>query len=42
MRDKHMLDAALAREKAVADFELGEKNALKKEVIELQKFHMKT
>ena len=42
MRDKQMLDAALAYEKQVADFEQSEREAAKKEVIELQKFHMKT
>lgn len=42
MRDKQMLDAALAYEKQVADFETSERAAQKAEVVELQKFHMKT
>ena len=37
-----MLDAALAHQKQIEDFEQSERLAQKAEVVELQKFHMKT
>lgn len=38
-RDKELLDAALAREKALADIEEAEKQKRRQEVIELQKYY---
>lgn len=41
-RDKELLDAALAREKALADIEEQEKLKRRQEVIELQKYYRQT
>ena len=38
-RDKQLLDAALAREKALADHEDAERRKRRQEVIELQKYY---
>lgn len=39
LRDKELLQAALAREKALADIEEAEKAQRRKEVIELQQYY---
>lgn len=39
VRDKQLLTAAMAKEKAIEDIEAAEKNALRREIIELQKHY---
>lgn len=41
-RDKELLDAALAKEKAIQELEEAEKIARRQEIIELQKYYKKS
>jgi len=40
-RDKVLLEQALARERAVEEFETAERNARRREIVELQKHYNK-